>query len=538
MPDLIYHDNEPINIIHPISQNDDTVIYDGLYGNTPCIIKQIFIDKQNGIPSKVFKEIAVLKKIKHKNIVHLYTIKIGSTIEQNNKYIYNNSHIDSIFLILEKGVSSLSNLNKSDLSNRRQIVENISCGLKYLHDNGYIHGDLSLNNIVGFKKDTSNKLIFKIIDFGCATKNYRKCVRPIPTSYVAPIEVLGDNINNIDLTKIDSWSLGCISYYITTGELLFENIESSNMTTKILHTLNPKNDNNRNNVNKFLTATMNDINLTKHVAKLINLNKNKRISISQFYDSISEKQHYQKHSHDILKNANMHDIDMDNIFDQHGFSEDNSIRSKLLQLFLMCDIKNDIPIENIFLTFRLLYTLGKSNEITYVTNAIILFSLTTKIVSFVEISLVNTIDLIKHATNIMLSPEELLNKMFNLLQMLNWDIDTNTLISYISEINNDNKMHYLIISLSIVCDRKYDIFSMEYLHKIIMLLLNCMNTKKTIYVENVYMISHLLNNILNSIKQINDETSVQGKLILEYLKSFSIDNLMNKLINIDISNVK
>lgn len=537
MSDLIYHD-ESISIMYTISQNNDTVIYDGLYGNTPCIIKQIFIDQQNGISSKVFKEIAVLKKIKHKNIVQLYAIKIGAIIEQNNKYIYNNSHIDSIFLILEKGVSSLSNLNKSDLSDRRRVVENISCGLKHLHDNGYIHGDLSLNNIVGFKKDASNKLIFKIIDFGCATKNYRKRAIPMPTSYVAPIEIFDDNINNIDLAKIDSWSLGCISYYVTTGELLFENVESSNVTTEIFHTFNSKNDNNKNNVNKILTASVNDINLTKHVAKLINLNKNKRISISQFYDSILEKQHYQKHPRDILKNVNIHDMDMDNIFNQHGFSEDNSIRSKLLQLFLMCDIKNDIPIENIFLTFRLLYTLGKSNEITYITNAIILFSLTTKIVSFVEISIVNTIDLIKHATNIMLSPKELLNKMFNLLQMLNWDIDTNTLISYISEINNNNKMHYLIISLSIVCDRKYDIFSIEYLHKIITLLLNCMNTTKTIYVENIYMISHLLNNILDSIKQINDDRSIQGKLIFEYLKSFSIDNLMNKLINIDISNVK
>jgi len=301
MSDLIYHD-ESISIMYTISQNNDTVIYDGLYGNTPCIIKQIFIDQQNGISSKVFKEIAVLKKIKHKNIVQLYAIKIGAIIEQNNKYIYNNSHIDSIFLILEKGVSSLSNLNKSDLSDRRRVVENISCGLKHLHDNGYIHGDLSLNNIVGFKKDASNKLIFKIIDFGCATKNYRKRAIPMPTSYVAPIEIFDDNINNIDLAKIDSWSLGCISYYVTTGELLFENVESSNVTTEIFHTFNSKNDNNKNNVNKILTASVNDINLTKHVAKLINLNKNKRISISQFYDSILEKQHYQKHPRDILKN--------------------------------------------------------------------------------------------------------------------------------------------------------------------------------------------------------------------------------------------
>ncbi len=292
--------------------------------------------------------------------------------------------------------------------------------------------------------------------------------------------------------------------------------------------------NTKKNVGKTLVENSNDIGLNKHVTKLINLDKNKRISVSNFYNNISGEKPINQ-ANNNKKNYYMYN--MYDMFEIDGFSEQNFVRSKLIQLFLACDIKINIPIENIFLTFKLLYKLQRTDEATYITNAIILFSLTTKLVSPVEILLIDTVHLINYMTKIDMSIDNLTNIMINLLEKLNWNTDVESLISYVPCIAKNVKMDYLIISLALLCDRKYDIFTTDYLHKMILLLLDCGKNTQIIYVENIYMVSHLLNNMLESINKMDDSASMQGKLIKEYLNSIDCDYLLEKLKNIDISNL-
>ena len=525
---MTYSSNKSIDFIEALEFRDDTIIYNGTYGLTQCIIKQVLINVNCGIPSKVLREITALKNLSHKNIVKLYDIKSGSVVEKDNKLIYCDTKIDSIFLIFEKGHINLTNLSKSSVTTSRAILEDISCGLKYIHDNEYIHGDLSLDNIMAFRKRRSQNLICKMIDFGSATKIYRKSAICTPTFYVAPIEILNEN-SDIDPQKIDAWSLGCISYYLTTGELLFtsENETSKNMIVKINDTFSSK-----KSIRKTLVEKSDDIILNKHVVKLINLNKYKRISVSKFYNNI-----FNDKSANIenVNKQNKHLCNMYDIFEVSGFSEQNCIRSKLIQLFLACNIKNNIPIENIFLTFKLLYKIEKTTEVVYITNAIILFSLTTKLVSSVEILLADTINLIKYMTDINISIDNLIATMLNLLETLNWNIDVESLISHIPKFQKNEKMEYLIISLALLCDNKYDIFKTTYLHKMISLLLNCTKNKKIISIDNIHTATHLLDDMLKSINNMDDDTSMQGKLIKEYLRSVNVDYLLEDLKKINIS---
>jgi serine/threonine protein kinase len=516
MADTTHSIHSPINFIETLEHHDDTIIYLGTYGSTQCIIKQVLIDPTYGIPSKVLKEVTALKKLSHKNIIKLYDVITGSVIK-NSSLIYCSSNIDSVFLVLEKGDMNLYNLSQSNITTPRNILKNISCGLKYINDNGYIHGDLSINNIVAFKKKQSDDFICKIIDFGSATKIYRKSAISIPTIYVAPIEILSKN-NDISPLKIDSWSLGCVSYYVTTGELLFSNkIETSkNIINTVKETFKTK-----KNVNELLMKKSNDVSLNKYVIKLIDLDKNKRINVSTFYNKVFNEENKKN-----IPKSNNYMYDM---FEKSGFSEQNFIRSKLIQLFLACDIKNNISIENIFLTFKLLYKLKQSDENTYMTNAIILFSLTTKLVSPIEISIGDMIYLIKYMTGNDISINDLSTNMFNLLETFNWDIDIESLISYIPKVPKNVKMHYLIISLALLCDRKYDVFTINNLYKMISSLLNCLQNTKITHIENVYDETHLLNDMLESINKMDDTTSMQGKLIKEYLISIDVEYLMEDL---------
>nr|CCA21302.1 protein kinase putative [Albugo laibachii Nc14] len=88
----------------------------------------------------------------------------------------------------------------------RQIIN----GVRYLHQSGYAHRDLSLENVLLTDDDEC-----KICDFGLASPAQSACSEPVGKAfYMAPEMIQG---RYYDPIKADIWSLGIMLFIMLTG---------------------------------------------------------------------------------------------------------------------------------------------------------------------------------------------------------------------------------------------------------------------------------------------------------------------------------
>ncbi|XP_077782635.1 serine/threonine-protein kinase Nek5-like isoform X1 [Podarcis muralis] len=194
----------------------------GKDNNQPCVIKEINLTK---MPRKEKessqKEVAVLSKMKHPNIVAFYT-----AFQEKNKLYIIMEYCDGGDLmkriILQRGV----------LFDEDKILSwfvQISLGLKHIHDRKILHRDVKAQNIFL----SNNGVIAKLGDFGIARmlSNTMEFARTcVGTPYYLSPEICENKPYN---NKTDIWSLGCVLYELCTLKHPFEGKSLPQLVLKI-----------------------------------------------------------------------------------------------------------------------------------------------------------------------------------------------------------------------------------------------------------------------------------------------------------------
>ena len=179
-------------------------------------LKKILMDNEKeGFPITAIREIMILKRLNHKNILRLIEI-VTSKPKEKNKF---RGNVYLVFEYMEHDISGLSDMKMSfTISAIKCIMYQILCGIDYLHKNNIIHRDIKSANIL-----LNNKGEIKIGDFGLAriiTSNNKKYTNRVVTLwYRAPELLLGETAYG---ASIDMWSIGCVFSELLVGSPPFK----------------------------------------------------------------------------------------------------------------------------------------------------------------------------------------------------------------------------------------------------------------------------------------------------------------------------
>ena len=164
-------------------------------------IKQIQIDTNN--KNLVLKEIEVLKKVEHQNIVKYFN------------FIKEDNYMFIIMEFLEGGtLKQYIKENENNITEdiAREIIKQIFNALSYLHYSCDVcHRDIKPENIMFSEKNNISSI--KLLDFGLSSDSFESKIRMQncgTLTYMAPEQISGA----IYSKAVDIWSVGIILYML------------------------------------------------------------------------------------------------------------------------------------------------------------------------------------------------------------------------------------------------------------------------------------------------------------------------------------
>lgn len=164
-------------------------------------IKMIYKTQVSSIEQKkIMKEIEILEKMDHPNIIKIYEYF------QDSKYIY-------IVMECVSGgelFTKIQELKKFSEATAAQIFHQLIITLNYLHSQGVVHRDIKPENIM---LDENGNM--KLIDFGSA-RDFEPGLK-LKSLHGTPYYVAPEVINSGYDEKCDIWSSGVILYILLTG---------------------------------------------------------------------------------------------------------------------------------------------------------------------------------------------------------------------------------------------------------------------------------------------------------------------------------
>ena len=192
--------------------------------NKLCACKKLSKLNINDL-DKLQKEIKILMKMDHPNIVKLYEV-----FESEN----------SLYLIMEECHGGelferiLKRINNNDMYSEKEaclLIQQIIGAIEYCHNNGIVHRDLKPENLLYLNEGSEKNNPIKIVDFGLSIDfNMKKMLSSkVGTAYYVPPEILAGNYNE----KCDIWSSGVILYILLSGDPPFNGPSDAVIFSKI-----------------------------------------------------------------------------------------------------------------------------------------------------------------------------------------------------------------------------------------------------------------------------------------------------------------
>lgn len=159
------------------------------------------------------------KKDVESEIKHLLLLKSKYVIELKATFHWSDK---SVYGLVTKFFGNDFSELKKQLQEKplKLLMKHLLNGMKYMHDNGYTHGDLKLENIVYDKYDC------RIIDFGAVQKTSLSstlddCGSRTTLWYRAPERLIQGTVFD---EKCDVWSLGVCFANLLYGQVFFRSV--------------------------------------------------------------------------------------------------------------------------------------------------------------------------------------------------------------------------------------------------------------------------------------------------------------------------
>lgn len=165
-------------------------------------LKKIRIGMEaDGLPISAQREISILKRLDHVNVVKVLAVVVGRKL--NDVFLVMEYCTHDLAYVMDNVISKGAGYTNSQV---KCLMRQLLKGVDYLHGHYIIHRDLKLSNLL-----LTDEGILKIADFGLARQFSKPLEDMTPNVvtlwYRSPELVLGSQSYS---TAIDIWSIGCI----------------------------------------------------------------------------------------------------------------------------------------------------------------------------------------------------------------------------------------------------------------------------------------------------------------------------------------
>lgn len=224
--------------IEPLGEGTYGEVYKSMGPNKQLVaLKCIKLDQLNeGVPCTAIREIAILKELKHPNVVRLVDL-VHSMDQLTLVFEYCNN--GDLKAYINNVAGDGKGLPPKQVKNfMRQMLK----GIEYCHMQSVLHRDLKPQNILvnstynsHHKGHNTDNIELKLGDFGLARSfgiPVRKLSHEVVTLWYRSIDILlGSQSYGFG---VDIWSLGCIFAEMVTGKPLFTGKDEMSQLASII----------------------------------------------------------------------------------------------------------------------------------------------------------------------------------------------------------------------------------------------------------------------------------------------------------------